>query len=508
MRTDSGFPTFCKLPQFTDVTMLFRLRFDLTLLILGLCFILGACAKAPSPVPANDGSMLLEENGDGTFSITYTFTQPHLALVFGQAPLSYRAGIWTSETPEASVQAIGDMDVLVFEAPATEARFRFAPSTQDFRKAYTAFLPFTGGDWAVLTGQFRLKPANSLDALAAHDGSAEAWPTEDLELTLSIRSDRPIWLAGAEYEGDVQTLPESDDTYAYIGALEPLSATSFVGFVDPSLPAWIQDGFDTALLDIFATLSAGWGFELPEKSTLFFSFRGLERDGLHLTGGALDGGVLALEVGGNALESPSPEIATYLEWFFAHEAAHLYQTAGGIEPDDPDHAWIHEGSANTMAHAVAASRSDDPATFLNDVYGRAFDDCTGFLATGPLTEAASRGAFDAYYACGDFMALMTDAALPDLSLYTFWNRLKADALATEEGQITATLYFETLTALGASEDRVNDIKMIDSGTFSEPRAQFLDLLHAAGLEVGLDESGNPERFRLYALHDRTALARP
>ena len=463
---------------------------------------------APVSGVENDGAMLLEEHGDGTFSITYTFTQPHAALVFGQAPESYRAGVWTSDTPQASVQAIGDMDVLVFEAPSTEATFQFTPSSEDLRKAYTAFLPFTGGDWAVLTGQFRLKPADSLSALEAHDGSAETWPTEDLELTLTIRSDRPVWLGGQKYLSDAQTVPESDDTYAYIGELEPLSATSFVGFVDPSLPAWIQDGFDAALLEIFDELSAGWGFELPEKSTLFFSFRGLEREGLHLTGGALDGGVLALEVGGNALEAPIPEIATYLEWFFAHEAAHLYQTAGGIEPDDPDHAWIHEGSANTMAHAVAAGRTDDQATFLNEVYGRAFDDCTAYLETGPLTEAASQGAFDAYYACGDFMALMTDAALPDLTIYDFWNRLKADALATHEGKITATLYFDTLSALGAPEDRINDIKMVDHGTFAEPRAQFLELLQAAGLEIGLDEAGNPEQFRLYAAQDQAALARP
>lgn len=488
--------------------MLFKFRLDLITLILGFSFLLGACAKMPDPAPENDGAMLLEENGDGTFSITYTFTQPHSALVFGQAPESYRAGVWTSDTPQASVQTISGMDVLVFDAPSTGATFQFTPSSEDLRKAYTAFLPFTGGDWAVLTGQFRLKPADRLSALEAHDGSAETWPTEELELTLTIRSDRPVWLGGQKYLGDVQTVPESDDTYAYIGELEPLSANSFVGFVDPSLPAWIQDGFDSALLEIFDELSAGWGFELPEKSTLFFSFRGLEREGLHLTGGALDGGVLALEVGGNALETPIPEIATYLEWFFAHEAAHLYQTAGGIEPDDPDHAWIHEGSANTMAHAVAARRADDPATFLNEVYGRAFDDCTAYLETGPLTDAAAQGAFDAYYACGDFMALMTDAALPDLTLYAFWNRLKADALAINEGQITATLYFDTLAALGASEDRINAIKMIDSATFAEPRVQFLELLQTAGLEINLDAAGNPEGFRLYAAQDQAALAGP
>lgn len=426
-------------------------------------------------------------------------------MVFGQAPTSYRAGEWTALNAGVSVQQIGQMDVLVFETPSNEATFLIPAHSENLPKAYTSFIAFTTGDWGILTGQFRLKPAESLEALQAHPATVNEWETEDLDLSLEIQSQRAIWLGGQQYQNSITLEPRGDDTYAFLGELSPLSGNSFIGFVDPALPDWIGASFDQTLLDIFSYLSAGWGFELPQKSTLFFSFHGLESEGLDMTGGALDGGVLALEIGGNALETPSPEIFDYLQWFFAHEAAHLYQKAGGVNPDDSEHAWIHEGSANTMAYALTADSAADPNTFLLEVYARAFQDCVTYLETDQLTAAALNGQFNAYYACGDFMALMTDAALPDHSLYDFWNALKDRAEAENDSKITSAEYFATLESLGADPDRIADLRTLAFEPIDNPNDTLTALLRAAGLDVERSEDGSPVGFRFQAEHDKVAI---
>jgi hypothetical protein len=471
-----------------------------------LLLALSACQTSPVPEPVNDGTVTLTERADGLFEVTYRFTAPQSVLVFGQAPTSYRAGEWISETEDVAVKQVGQMDVLVFESPSNIATFRFPPHSENLPKAYTSFIAFTTGDWGVLTGQFRLKPADSLEALEAHPATVNEWETDALNLSLEIKSETPVWVGGQKHTDRVTLTPQGDDTHAFMGDLEPLSGDSFIGFVDPDLPDWIGASFDQTLLDIFSYLSAGWGFELPQKSTLFFSFKGLESEGLDMTGGALDGGVLALEIGGNALETYSPDIFDYLQWFFAHEAAHLYQKAGGGEPDDSEHAWMHEGSANTMAYALTADSADDPNTFLLEVYTRAFDECVAYLENDPLSAAALNGAFNAYYACGDFMALMTDAALPDHSLYDFWNALKARAQISNDSKITSKQYFETLEALGADPARIADIRTLAFEPITDPAEELPRLLQAAGLSVERSADGIPFGFQFRASHDRNSIA--
>ena len=483
-------------------------------LVCGALFALAACQTTPETAPeiapeieiAKDGHVTLFEREDSLFDVTYTFTEPQDVLVFGQAPTSYRAGKWTALSAGVSVEQVGQMDVLIFDTPSDEASFRFTPHSENLPKAYTAFIPFSTGDWGILTGQFRLKPAESLEALEAHPATVNEWQTEDLDLSLEIQSKRSIWVGGQQYQDRVRLEPKGDDTYAFLGELAPLSGDSFIGFVDPALPEWIGASFDQTLMDIFSYLSAGWGFELPQKSTLFFSFHGLESEGLNMTGGALDGGVLALEIGGNALETSSPEIFDYLQWFFAHEAVHLYQKAGGVNPDDSEHAWIHEGSANTMAYALTAESAADPNTFLLGVYSRAFQECVTYLETDQLTAAALNGAFNAYYACGDFMALMTDAALPEHSLYDFWNTLKDHAEAENDGKITSVEYFATLESLGADPARIADIRKLAFEPIHDPSTELTEQLQAAGLAVERSEDGKIVGFRFRAEHDQAAIA--
>ena len=64
---------------------------------------------------------------------------------------------------------------------------------------------------------------------------------------------------------------------------------------------------------------------------------------------------------------------SYVHWFFAHEAAHLFQIDRGVGFASGAQSWIHEGAANTMAYSLIASmmEQDGAKRFLAGVDIRA-----------------------------------------------------------------------------------------------------------------------------------------
>ena len=468
--------------------------------------LLSSCATVAIPEDVDMAATLVEE-ADGSFTVALEFAESQTALVFGQAPVPYRGGVWTSLSEGAAVETIGQVDALVFNEPSTSASFHFQPHTEDLRKAYTPFLKYTDGSWGVLTGQFRLFPAESRAQIEAFDQTANQWEGETLSTQLRLVSNNPITVRGERSHRPVTLRPEGDGTYAFMGDLAPVEGESFFGFIDPGLPAWLNDSFDAELTEIFSQLADGWGYDLPQKSTVLFAYKGAEEDGLFFTGGTLEGGLLSLEVGGTALLDPDAEIKSYLQWFFAHEAAHLFQKAGGTDTAGGDDSWIHEGSANTMAHDIAAELAEDPEHFLMDAYARAFEGCAQSLSYGPLSSADEAGDFDAFYACGDLMALVTDAALPQASLYDFWNELKSSTLAEGGNALTAERYYATMEAMGANAEQMADIQSLARDRHDDPAAFVMAMLDRAGLPMQRSSDGTPTAFTLRAEHDEKALMR-
>jgi hypothetical protein len=191
----------------------------------------------------------------------------------------------------------------------------------------------------------------------------------------------------AKVHTDVVRLnPEGDGTYAYVGTKVPVSGESFVGMIDEALPGWIRSTLDDDLKRIFGELTRAWEFALPERATVLFVFKGADTPGLSFTGGAIDN-LLSLEIGGADAATDLPEVRDMYLLLLAHEATHLYQSAAGLAFPDGSMAWIHEGSADTMAHRIAALLAADPARLLAERYSEAFANCTDHLAGDTLEKA-------------------------------------------------------------------------------------------------------------------------
>ena len=134
-------------------------------------------------------------------------------------------------------------------------------------------------------------------------------------------------------------------SFIYIGDAKITEGRDFTGVIDPGLPDWLSSRFDADLSEIFDGHRKLWGDGLKQKSTVLFSFRGYGTSGFSNKGGAL-GNMLALETSGDNLHTESEDTLNHFHWFFAHEAAHLFQGRTGLNGNA---YWISEGGANAMA---------------------------------------------------------------------------------------------------------------------------------------------------------------
>ncbi|MGB3624278.1 MAG: hypothetical protein WA989_00520 [Henriciella sp.] len=426
---------------------------------------------------------------DGNWHVAYTFEEPQTALVFARSDNNYRSATWQLETEEARFGRVNDLDVIVFDDPAKEVSFSIVPVTSTLVADYTPFIPFGDGGLAIYEGQFALVPFESLEAVEEIEDGLPSVATEPLAMRIAISADTPIIVDGQPVEGNLQHEIAGDGTYIYLGDSEVEQFDSFTAILDASLPAWLGDRFAGDLQGIFAGLEALWGFELSEQATVFLASRGLTGKGMSNTGGALDN-LLMMEVSGEALAEPDPNTLFYLQWFFAHEAVHLFQTDKDVTFASGEDAWIHEGAANTMAYnLIAAGLPDGGEKFLSSVYASAFEECVAALEAGPLETVGEREAFSANYACGDLIALATDGYLKRKTLYQFWDRLILNAVSMDDTEINRTLYFTTMQLLGATRAERTRIRDIVEEDLDDPREALTELLKTAGLNPQFDADG-------------------
>ncbi len=453
--------------------------------------------------PPAEVAIKLAENPDGSWEVTYDFAEPQSALVLSQAPVTYRE--WTPLSEGVTMWRIGGMEGFAFRKPASRASFRIKPFSGELPAAYTPFLAFSDGSYGVLTGQFRVKPLASLAEAVDFTKSAEEWPAAVMSSQVSITSARAVVSqAGGAYS---EFLPEGDGTIVYVGSLAPVEGDSFRGYIDPGLPAWLREGFDADLGTIFSMLAKGWGHELKAKARVMMVFGGFEAKGLSLKGGAM-GDLLSLQMSGEQLADPTPEIRTYVRWFLAHEAAHIFQRARGNDAvlfsDGGGHAWVHEGSANAFAYRIGADLADDPDAFLKEVYAEEYRDCVAHLEKAALVEARDSGNFRAYYACGDLIALATDALLPEHDLFDFWNALQTASLKAADTD-RAELYFRTLEELGAPAQKVRQLRAFVHEKPRDASAFVRTTMASAGLPIAVDDKGALVTMPLKAGKDRKSL---
>jgi len=459
-------------------------------LVLAVFASLTACSNPAGEETALLGgsgvTAIVTDQGEGVFEVHYSFAEPQSVMIFPRSETAYRAESWLALDDGAQIERLNGLDALVFDAPVREARFQITARPELRYDGYAHFVRFADGSLVLFTGQFELMPAASREAVLALDGDLSAFDGEQPVLGVKLRSDQPMIAHGERFSGDVTDISQGGGSFVYIGEGEIETRENFVGLIDPATPDWLQTRFRDDLDMLFSELEAGWGYGMPEPATLLFAFEGTDNPGFSSKGGAL-GRQLMIQASGQDLAEDNDFLHAYLLWFFAHESVHLFQYVTGPTVGDQQDSWIHEGSANAMANRIMAGQGEAAATYLRWARRNAFNTCSASLEAGPLAEAWQRGEGDAYYACGEFIGVMTDAALPEETLFDFWNAMLARA---GDGDISDETYFATARALGMPEAQVSRLEALVRDTLANPREELRNALADFGLDPQFDADDN------------------
>jgi len=454
---------------------------------------LGACSPKNDNLSTQyalvDGSettVTVENQDGGRWIAHYVFATPQTAVILSRSRNDYRSKSWNSLDPNARFERINGFDTILFDTPATSASFEFKPFTGKIRRDYTPFIPFSDGGVAVYTGQFETLSVKNREAVEKLQGSLQHWQGAQGQVAVRILSDASMIKDGAVIKGEAIDVSTGGGGYIYVGDAEITTGKDFTGVIDPGLPDWLQTRFDQDLSRIFDGYRKLWGEGLTQKSTILFSFRGYDVQGFSNKGGAL-GSMLALEVSGSTLRHENKRTLQRIHWFFAHEAAHLFQTRHNVQLRNSDDAWISEGGANAMANILLHQQGLVDEAYIVGEYAREFRDCTNYLQDNKLVDSIKKGKYDIHYACGDIMAQITDGALAKHSLFDFWNAMLKRT--RDENEFTKDTYFETMRSLGAPENIIKGLQAIANEKVDDPGGALKYLMEESGLTPKFDKTG-------------------
>jgi hypothetical protein len=440
---------------------------------------LSACASLPddSASSASDPRLTVEVTSPVGAPATFRFhtDRPVEALHFADDLGGYRRREWTPveqgfrwvvEPADPTLGTIqGERLERIDGAPFSSIRFSVDQRYRALPKNYAPFSPFSDGGRLIYSG--------FLHACVAFPCSGAGPVTVRIDA-----ADRQVRVGGRTTSGNARFVSADEGTNIYVGNRAPLSVGGFAdAILDPALPDAVGRGLTTSLPAAVTYFVDRYG-PLSFTPALFVSLdpRRQPDGNISTQGGTLPGQIFMHFDGQEAGRQFDGE-TLWLDWFFAHEVAHMFQRdrTGNRSGDDAE-GWMHEGGADAMAALALIQRGS--GDYVRSRVASAGRDCAAALASGPLTTATARGAFDAHYACGVIVHLVLAAELGERgsNLHMF-NRLFF-ARVLDGAPWSQAIWFESARTAGADADTLAALSNLvggDAGAASSALADALPL---------------------------------
>lgn len=432
-----------------------------------------ACAVGAMPLRAAETApavaIELSPHGE-TWEVRYALPHPVRAMRFARVDRrGVRAASWTAVQPEMAIvledgeEVVRRTDGAAFDHVA----FRMEPRYVELEKDYAPFSPFGDGGLLLHSGRFH--------ACAERCTGGETW-----QLTVT-----PPAGAHAIVDGHVVEVARFDDggdgTNVYVGQARPVETKDVLAVVDRTFPADARARLGSLLPKLMAFYGREFG-ALPTRPMLFAS-----RDEAHpgggygFQGGTLPGQVFMHLYGRNAAFGTAA-FAARMDWFFAHEAAHMYQRYPSLA--DAGDTWIHEGGADALAAVALQELGVIGHDAVDDRMHASVDACAAGIGRQPLNRAHVDGAHDNFYSCGFVMQMAVDAAARRASrgacgLACVWRDFQARVAA---GDAWSTDTFAGVVARRADAATAGFVRTVAAEVPADPAAVLRDGLARAGWE--------------------------
>ena len=344
---------------------------------------------------------------DKEWRVTYKSLTPVNSITFAITLDDSRSKRWLISDSQFELIHLSGRDIVTRKDNQlfSEVSFTLTPSYIHLPKYYSPFSRFSDGGILVHSARFFACPNLCT-------GFENAWYFE-----LTVNPNERIILNGQQHQGRVRWWDKNDGTKIYVGNNAITEHPSFYSIIDQGLDEKLQG----LLLEFFPKMMAHLSQKfspLATKPMLFASFERIDDGRRGRQGGVLPNQVFMHWYGKEQRIKNRYEVL----WFYAHEAAHLYQGEHKQFSGDQSLAWIHEGHADMLAHELLATLLPETSSYLNKRRIQAEQRCQAAISMDPLATLAQQGRYDALYDCGfSFYWFIKQKSDNDELAYVFWS---------------------------------------------------------------------------------------
>ncbi len=247
---------------------------------------------------------------------------------------------------------------------------------------------------------------------------------------------------------------------------------------DPGMPSPVISMLAPVADQLAGHMVSAFGRELEVKPQLMFLYaEGMEGQ-LSVSGEATRGQSVIRYEGGGFREG-TPEMQRLVMFNLAHEMVHLWQLEEAKVSTTSD--WLHEG----IADALAAEALFVAGIWGEEVYfqtlNEARDACAGYLGTGTLRGASSRGHYGAGYSCGHMVAAALSSQKQGETISSMW-RAFAEFAREQPGGFSDETFYEFAENWTGSDTFVRSMRsFVKSDYRSANHEKIIDRLFAGML---------------------------
>lgn len=388
---------------------------EMKLTILGIvCLLMTISASADVDAEIAVPSIKVDYSQDGEFHLTYFLTTTTQRLGFSRNPDSSRTVNWIPEDPgfqvysELGKEYVSRIDGELFD----EVSFTINPAYRYIPGDYAPFQPFSDGSLLFHSGRL---------FACATECPAEviSWPMQVI-----ASEGAQIIVDGEIYRSSASWSDSGSGINVYIGDIGPRRSTDLISVVDPGLPTELKLQLEKFFPFIMQALSQHFS-KLTDPPMLFASYGNVPNGRFGNQGGTLRDQVFMHWYGNNLTTLlERDDYIDDIRWFFAHEAAHLFQTANP-QIVDSSNIWIHEGMAEATAAKLIVSQDPQKQEYVEDRIRSAGDACHAVFPSDSLNEQLMREKVELNYTCGLMIfEEISDLLYEDLgenALFSLWS---------------------------------------------------------------------------------------
>ncbi|MDO9183474.1 MAG: hypothetical protein Q7U04_13755, partial [Bacteriovorax sp.] len=388
---------------------------------------------------------------------------------------------WRALTPNVSIVEKDSQEQIFSKTPFQEASFEFDSYYESTPKDYEFFQAFSDTSIVMYTGHLNACPDN-----------IEC--NRPVEFKLIPRSNERGIILGKVFTTATNWIDETRrGTYVYFGHINPIETKYLTAIIDPKLPKWLLEKFNSLLPKLFTYYANRTGQPLTWKPFVFLNYIP-DGEGNNSHGGTLPG-IIQLSLKGTGWNNPDNESFIDLAKFLAHESAHIWN--GQLFPYASGDMWMHEGGADAFAYfALYELKFINQKRFL-DFQTEAFNYCLSNINNRPLMEVKEDPNFRSHYRCGSMLALITHSALlkynKKYDLFYFWNQL-FEEVKNSKNPYTEDLYFAFLDRIVQNNELSMTMKTLLRGPLKSAKDIYLNLFNQVNVKVISSEKNLPRDY--------------